>query len=85
MALWGKTDATGSIPKYLTAADKAKSVFVSTEEAALKTNKDKGITGLPNMRFHVTNSMTLPGDCLLDYMTSTRYGAGIPREGIYDE
>ena len=48
-------------------------------------NKDKGITGLPNMRFHVTNSMTLPGDCLLDYMTSTRYGAGIPREGIYDE
>ena len=45
MALWGKTDATISIPKYLTAADKAKSVFVSTEEALLATNKAKGITG----------------------------------------
>lgn len=45
MALWGKTDATGSIPKYLTDADKAKAVFVSTEEALLTTNKAKGITG----------------------------------------
>jgi hypothetical protein len=45
MALWGKTDATISIPKYLTAADKAKAVFVSTEEALLATNKSKGITG----------------------------------------
>lgn len=45
MPLWGKTDATGSKPKYLTTADKAKAVFVSREEALLKTNKDKGITG----------------------------------------
>lgn len=48
-------------------------------------NKDKGTTRLPNMRFHVTNSMTQPGDCLLDYMTNTRYGAGIPLAEIYDE
>jgi hypothetical protein len=45
MALWGKTDATGSKPKYLSTADKANAVFVSAEEAVLKTNKDKGITG----------------------------------------
>lgn len=45
MALWGKTDANGSKPKYLSTADKAKAVFVSAEEAILKTNKDKGITG----------------------------------------
>ena len=45
MALWGKTDAEGSIPKYLTDADKSKAVFVSTEEALLATNKSKGITG----------------------------------------
>lgn len=45
MALWGKTDAEISKPKYLTAADKAKAVFVSAEEAVLKTNKDKGILG----------------------------------------
>lgn len=45
MALWGKTDAEASKPKYLTTAEKAKTVFVSTEEAVLKTNKDKGILG----------------------------------------
>jgi hypothetical protein len=26
--------------------------------------------------------MTLPGDCVFDYMTNTRYGAGIPKEEI---
>lgn len=45
MPLWGKTDAAGSKPKYLTTADKTKAVFVSTEEALLATNKSKGITG----------------------------------------
>lgn len=45
MPLWGKTDATGSKPKYLNTADAANAVFVSAEEAVLKTNKDKGILG----------------------------------------
>lgn len=45
MALWGKTDASGSKPKYLSTADAAKAFFVSAEEAALETNKIKGITG----------------------------------------
>lgn len=45
MALWGKTDATLSKPKFLNATDAANTVFVSAEEAVLKTNKDKGITG----------------------------------------
>lgn len=45
MPLWGKTDATGSKPKYLSSADAANAVFVSREEAVLKTNKDKGILG----------------------------------------
>lgn len=45
MSLWGKTDANASKPKHLSAADKANAVFVSSEEAVLKTNKDKGITG----------------------------------------
>lgn len=45
MALWGKTDAEISKPKYLSDADKANAVFVSAEEAVLKTNKDKGILG----------------------------------------
>lgn len=45
MPLWGKTDASGSKPKYLSAGDAANTVFVSAEEAVLKTNKDKGILG----------------------------------------
>lgn len=45
MALWNMTDAEASKPKYLSAADKAKAVFVSKEEALLGTNKAKGITG----------------------------------------
>ena len=45
MPLHGKTDAEISKPKYLSAADKAKCFFVSTEEAQLDTNKSKGITG----------------------------------------
>lgn len=48
-------------------------------------NKDKGVTGLPNMSFSVKNSMTLPGDCLNDYMINERYGAGIGSEEIYSE
>jgi hypothetical protein len=48
-------------------------------------SRENGITALPNMRFHLRNSMTLPGDCMLDYMTNTRYGAGIPAEEIYSE
>lgn len=40
-------------------------------------NRDKNVTGLPDCQFHITSDMTLAGDCLVDYMLSTRYGAGI--------
>jgi hypothetical protein len=46
-------------------------------------NSDQGSTTIGNFRFDITNTMTLPGDCLLDYMTNARYGAGIPAEDIY--
>ena len=45
-------------------------------------SKDQNITGLPDCLFHVQNSMTLPGDCLVDYMESTRYGGGISSSDI---
>ena len=45
-------------------------------------NRDKNVTGLGDLTFEIKNSMTLPGDCLYDYMTNTRYGAGIPRAEI---
>ena len=40
-------------------------------------SREKNITQLPTLKFHITNSMTQPGDCIYDYMTNTRYGAGI--------
>lgn len=46
-------------------------------------NRDKGITSLPDVKFRVSNTLDMPGDCLYDYMTNTRYGAGIPSSEIY--
>ncbi len=43
----------------------------------------KSITGLPPITAHLRNTMHEPGDCLFDYMTNTRYGAGIPAEEIF--
>lgn len=45
---------------------------------------EKNLTNFPDFKFEIENSMTLPGDCLFDYMTNTRYGAGIPSEEIND-
>lgn len=45
-------------------------------------NKEKGITGIGNMTVNMSNSMTMPGDVLLDMMTNTRYGAGIASADI---
>jgi hypothetical protein len=53
--------------------------------AAIKMsyNKDKGLTRIPTFRFKVSNTMTMPGDCVYDYMTNSRYGAGIDPTEIY--
>ena len=40
-------------------------------------NKEKNISGLAEMKFHIKNSLKAPGDVLYDYMTNSRYGAGI--------
>jgi len=45
MALWGKTDADASRPKFLGTADLAKAIFVDVTEAQQETNKTRGITG----------------------------------------
>lgn len=40
-------------------------------------NRDKNVTSIGEWQFQVSNSCTQPGDCMFDYMTNTRYGAGI--------
>lgn len=46
-------------------------------------NKEKNTTGLGTLKFRLNNSMNQAGDCLYDYMTNTRYGAGIDPTEIY--
>jgi hypothetical protein len=46
-------------------------------------NKERNVTSLGEIEFKLTNTMTLPGDCVNDYMRNTRYGAGIPDAEIY--
>jgi len=38
---------------------------------------ESGLTRVPSMMVNISNSMTLPGDVLYDYMTSNRYGCDI--------
>jgi len=47
--------------------------------AIVKLNYDqsKGQHSIPNLKFHVCNTMTKPGDVLYDYMTNGLYGANI--------
>ena len=45
-------------------------------------NKEKSVTGLGRIEFKVKNTMTEAGDCIYDYLTNTRYGAGIASEEI---
>lgn len=46
-------------------------------------DKEKDVTSLGEFKFRLNNSMNQAGDCLYDYMTNTRYGAGIDAGEIY--
>ncbi|APC43904.1 host specificity protein J [Methylophilaceae phage P19250A] len=48
----------------------------------LKYSQSRNIVGLSSTNFELTNARKAPGDCFLDYLTSTRYGAAIPVENI---
>jgi hypothetical protein len=45
---------------------------------SVRYDNTKGFTGLPNMTFKLANNVSNPADVWKDYMTSERYGAGIP-------
>jgi hypothetical protein len=44
---------------------------------------DKQLRALPDFKFGVINNISKVGDVMYDYMTNTRYGAGIPAAEIY--
>jgi hypothetical protein len=45
-------------------------------------NAKNRVTRVGDFKFKLTNTMSQPGDVLFDYMTNTRYGAGIPQAEI---
>lgn len=48
----------------------------------IKYNQDRNLTALNQTRFQLTNSRSAPGSCILDYLTSEKYGAAIPLANI---
>ena len=74
------TNATSIMPNWTTSTHAMNDLLFAI--VRVDYNRDKNITGLGDMKFHIQSSMNLPGDVLYDYMTNERYGAGIPAAEI---
>jgi len=48
----------------------------------MKYSQSRNLVSLNQTRFQVTNARSAPGDCFLDFLSSTRYGAAIPTAQI---
>lgn len=76
----GTTPAYSVMPSWGAQQNMSDLIFII---AKLTYAPGKNQTALPNIVVHLKNSLTQPGDVLFDYMTNTRYGAGIPQSEIY--
>ena len=82
MALWGKTDAAVSVPKWLETAagntnksnDEDNAVFVDLTEAGVASNRAKGLTG-PGWWLYHTAGGRHHAECLVP-MKVTAVAAG---------
>ena len=77
---WSGTPAYNNVPGWTSNYTMNDLIFAVVQ---VTYSRAKGIVGLPNMSFNIVNSLSQPGDVLYDYMTATRYGAGIPVGDIY--
>ena len=48
----------------------------------VKYSSDAGTTGVGELMVNITNSITKPGDAILDYMLNDRYGCALPIDSI---
>lgn len=76
----GTSNAYSVMPSWTSTDNMTDLIFLI---AKLKYAPGKNQTELPNITVHLQNSLTQPGDVLFDYMTNSRYGAGIPLAEIY--
>ncbi len=71
-----------NVPGWTSAMQMSDLVFAVVQ---FNYSREKNVTAIPDLKFTLENSMSMPGDCLNDYMTNTRYGAGIAAGDIYVE
>lgn len=48
----------------------------------VKYNQDAGTTSLGAITAKITNTLTKPGDCMVDYLTNNRYGCSVPLSAV---
>jgi len=72
--------ANGVFPNWTTTHTMNGLVFALV---SVTYNKERNVTSLGDIQFRLSNTMTLPGDVLNDYMRNTRYGAGLTDAEIY--
>lgn len=68
--------ATTMMPHWTNTTDYSMEdlVFAMVE---IDYDQENGIVGLGGMSFDITNSVSNPGDVMIDYLNNTRYGAGL--------
>lgn len=69
-------------PIYTAGGDSAQMSNLAFMIVRVEYNQDAGTTGLGTLNVELTNSLDEPGNVLLDYMQSTRYGCAIPTTSI---
>lgn len=71
-----KVDATTMMPHWTNTTNYSMEELVFAM-VQVDYDAENGLTGLGGMTFDITNSVSNPGDVLIDYMNNTRYGAGL--------
>jgi hypothetical protein len=73
------TNADSLFPTWTSTDDMNGLVFALIK---ITYSPKNNITNIGDFKFNISNTMKQPGDVLFDYMTNTRYGAGIPEAEI---
>lgn len=89
MPLWGKTDTLADVPTWLeddanntnTSNDRDNAIFVSDEEAAVESNRAKGITGPGWWLYHTSNGRHF-AECLVPMKGGTVAQADTGDDGV---
>lgn len=77
----GAVDATTMMPHWTNTTNYSMEdlVFAMIE---VDYDAENGLTGLGGMTFDITNSISNPGNVMIDYLNNTRYGAGLSNDII---